>query len=351
MTPMQRWGRVLAAGLLAATAAGLTASGPLAAQPNAGGGSGDAFAASKRLGRGVNLGNALEAPREGEWGLTLEEGYFEAIRKAGFQSVRIPTRWSTHAKTESPYTIDPPFFSRLDWALDQALNRGLAVVLNVHHYEEMDKDPERQLPRLVGLWRQIARRYRDRPASLCFELMNEPHDQLTQARWQAVFPQVLAAVRESNPRRAVVIGPGNWNNVDVLPQLRLPEDDRMLIGTFHYYNPFKFTHQEAEWVEGSAAWKGTKWTGSPEELAAVQKDFDKAAAWGKQFNRPVYLGEFGAYSRADMDSRVRWTSTITREAERRGFSWAYWEFGAGFGIYDRDAKAWRGPLLAALLPR
>jgi endoglucanase len=311
---------------------------------------GAAEAANRRLGRGVNLGNALEAPREGEWGVTLEAGYFDQIRRAGFRTVRIPTRWSAHAAVAPPYTIDSTFFARIDWAVEQALSRGLNAVLNVHHYEEMDKDPERHRPRLIEIWRQIAKRYRDRPEGLVFELMNEPHDELTPARWQEIFPQALAAVRETNPRRIVIIGPGNWNNVDTLAQLKLPENDRRLVGTFHYYNPFRFTHQEAGWVQGSAAWKGTRWTGSPEEVAAVRRDFDKAAAWAREQKRPLFLGEFGAYSRADMPSREQWTRTIAREAEQRGFSWAYWEFCAGFGVYDRDTGSWRQPLLQALLP-
>ena len=57
----------------------------------------DAFGCNRLLARGVNLGNALDAPKEGEWGLTLEEDFFEQIRRAGFKSVRIPIRWSAHA--------------------------------------------------------------------------------------------------------------------------------------------------------------------------------------------------------------------------------------------------------------
>ena len=50
-----------------------------------------------------------------------------------------------------------------------------------------------------------------------------------------------------------------------------------------------------------------------------------------------------------MPSRARWTKAVVREAETRGFSWAYWEFGAGFGAYDPEAKAWRQPLLQSLI--
>ena len=81
----------------------------------------------------------------------------------------------------------------------------------------------------------------------------------------------------------------------------------------------------------------------------LAKDFEKAAAWGKKNNRPMYLGEFGAYSAADMDSRAAWTRAIAQEAQKHGFGFAYWEFCSGFGAYDPTADAWRGPLKSALL--
>jgi endoglucanase len=310
----------------------------------------DAFEANKALGRGINLGNALEAPREGVWGMVLQPEYFTLIKQAGFQTVRVPTKWSAHAADEAPYTIDPAFFQRVDWVLDQAERNGLNVVLNIHHYDEMDRDPQTSKPRFLALWKQIAQRYRDRPASVCFELLNEPHGQLSDDLWNSIVPEALRVIRQSNPTRIVIVGPGMWNNVNNLPKLQLPVSDRFLIATFHYYLPFPFTHQGANWVANSQRWLGTTWTATPEELAALRADFDKAAGWAKANNRPLFLGEFGAYSRADMDSRVKWTSTVAREAEQRGFSWAYWEFGAGFGIYDRDAKTWRGSLRDALIP-
>src|SRR5688572_12063423 len=98
---------------------------------------GDAFALCRSIGRGVNLGNALEAPREGAWGFSLKAEYFALIKQAGFASVRIPVRWSAHAKSEPPHTIDPDFFSRVDWALNQAAKNDLVAIVNVHHYDEL----------------------------------------------------------------------------------------------------------------------------------------------------------------------------------------------------------------------
>lgn len=311
----------------------------------------DPFTINARLGRGVNLGNALEAPSEGAWGVVLKEEYFQKIKEGGFTGVRIPIRWSTHAAKEAPYTIKPDFIARIDWAVKQSLDRGLVVVINVHHYEEMAKEPEKHRERFLALWQQIAEHYKDYPPELIFEPMNEPNGALNSTLWNDIVAEAISTIRKSNPERTLIVGPVEWNNINALSSLKLPEEDRHIIATVHYYNPFQFTHQGAEWASGSQKWLGTTWTGTEAEKLAVDRDLDKAAAWGKANNRPIYVGEFGAYNKADMDSRATWTAYIARQAEARGMSWAYWEFCSGFGVYDSALRRWNEPLLKALIPQ
>ncbi|MGD0899520.1 MAG: glycoside hydrolase family 5 protein [Thermoguttaceae bacterium] len=301
------------------------------------------------FGRGINLGNALEAPAEGAWGVTLKEHYFAAIKSAGFDSVRIPVRWSAHAETAPPYRIDPKFFDHVDWAVRQALRQRLIPVLNMHHYEEIFKEPDRHRGRFVALWTQIANHYGSFPPELVLELLNEPHDKLTAEKWNAILVEALGVVRRTNPTRQVVIGPANWNGIDALPTLELPKDDRRLVVTVHYYNPFQFTHQGADWAGPEARkWLGTKWTGAPAQQQAVARDLDKAIAWAVRHERPIYLGEFGSYSKADMESRARWTRFVADEALKRKMGFAYWEFCSGFGAYDPQRNQWIEPLKQAL---
>lgn len=312
----------------------------------------DAFAYEQnlKLGRGVNLGNALEAPNESEWGMVLEEAYFEWTSQAGFDSVRIPIRWSAHALEDQPYTIDQDFFARVDWAIDQSLQNDLAVIINIHHYEEIMENPIWHEQRFLSIWEQIAIRYRDYPPSLYFELLNEPFGTLANTSWNQFAQKAIELIRQTNPDRTIIVGPGNWNSIELLPVLELPSQERNLIVTVHYYQPFRFTHQGAEWVSDSEPWLGTTWEGTEAQKTFLERDLDRALRWSEQNARPIFLGEFGAYSKADMDSRARWTEFVARSAEERGFSWAYWEFGAGFGVYDREAAAWVEPLRQALLP-
>jgi len=310
----------------------------------------DIFDTVRALGRGVNLGNMLDAPTEGEWGVTIREEYFDLIKQAGFNSARIPIRWGAHAGKSAPYTIDPIFFARVDQVIAWALERDLLVIVDFHHYLEMMTDLQAHQARYLALWQQIAEHYRAYPATVLFELLNEPNNQLNAAGWNQLSRQALSLARQSNPLRAVIIGSAGSNAYDQLAHLELPENDRHILATFHYYLPFEFTHQGAWWAAGMDKYLGTTWQASEAEKAAVEAHFEQVAAWAKAHNRPVLVGEFGAYSKAGMDSRARWTAHIARSAEKRGFAWDYWEFCADFGVYDPLAKEWCAALLKALIP-
>jgi endoglucanase len=335
-----------------------------------------------RLGRGVNLGNALEGPEEGAWGMVIEDAFFPLIREAGFDTVRVPIRWSAHALEAPPYTIDPVFFARVDWVIAQALSEDLNVVINVHHYDELFAVPRDHADRFVALWEQIALRYVDQPDGVYFELLNEPHNKLDIVTWNDLLARTITAIRAIDTVHTLIVGSGEWNSIANLRYLILPEDEHNVIATFHYYDPFLFTHQGAEWVGPEIGTVGVTWPGPPDavvELVPEAQDtewvriwfmryhqtggsqnpaspdlivsaFDAAQAWSEQRGVPIWLGEFGVYSTADMASRARWTAIVRQEAEARGIPWAYWEFGAGFGVYDRTARAWREPLLEALIP-
>ena len=209
--------------------------------------------------------------------------------------------------------------------------------------------PEEHRERFLALWKQIAEHYQEYPTALAFEVLNEPQDKLDAGKWNDLLAATLPVIRASNPTREVVVGPAHFNAIDQLQHLKLPEDDRHLIVTFHYYSPFQFTHQGAHWLGNDAKpWLGTQWTGTPAEQEAITREFDQAIAWAVEHKRPIYLGEFGAFERADMESRARWTRFVAEEALKRKIGYAYWEFCSGFGAYDPKQGQWIEPLKEAL---
>ena len=299
------------------------------------------------LGKGINFGNMLESPHEGEWGLRLEESYFKTVSQAGFDTVRLPINWAAHTSATPPYPIDPVFLKRIDLAINQALAQKLKLIINVHHFDELTDQPAAQEARFLAIWAQLATHYQSLPPDLYFELLNEPRDPMTAEQWNDLIAKTVPLIRKTNPQRGLIVGPVQWNNIERLKDLRLPSDDR-LIATVHYYEPFHFTHQGAEWAEGSQQWLGLKW-GSEADQAKVKADFATAADWSRRSKRPVFLGEFGAFEQGDVESRARWIAFVRQQAEQHQMPWAYWEFGAGFGVYDLSRQAWRRPLSEALL--
>ena len=310
---------------------------------------GPAFEMNQRLGRGINIGNTFEAPSETAWGNPWNDDYARIIAELGFDHIRVPVRWEPRSLVDPPYTIDPVFFERIQGVIDTALEHELHVIINMHHHDNLLNDPEGQKERFLSQWEQIAGYFSHYPDSLLFEVFNEPHGDFTPERWNEFFPEALERIRATNPGRMVLLGTAEWGGIGGLRHLEVPDDDNLIL-TVHYYSPFQFTHQGASWVGSDAdAWLGTRWYDTEAERKAMENDFNAVLEFSQQHNIPVHVGEFGAYSRADMDSRVRWTTFLSRYMELQGFSWAYWEFSAGFGIYNPSTGQLRQELVDALL--
>jgi len=308
----------------------------------------DAFEQNRRLGRGVNIIGYDPIWRSREQG-RFKERHFHAIREAGFNAVRVNLHPFRHMDRENGWKLRPAWLETLDWVLKNAGQENLMVILDFHEFNAIGDDPEGNKERFLAFWKQLSEHCKNAPDSVLFEILNEPCKKLTPALWNAWLVEALGIIRASNPTRTVVIGPAFWNSVDHLDELVLPPDDHNLIVTVHYYKPMSFTHQGAAWT-GQADKTGIDWQGTADEMAAIERDFDKVAAWAKKHNRPIFLGEFGAYDKAPMESRVRYLNAVTRAAEKRAWSWAYWQFDSDFILWDMKRDGWVEPILNALIP-
>jgi endoglucanase len=330
--------------------------------------------------KGINLGNGLDAPSEGEWGVILDAKHFQMAKAGGFDHVRLPVRFSAHALPQAPYTIDETFFARVDWALDQAQNNGLNVIVDLHHYEELMDEPDAHAARFIGLWQQIADRYVNRPKSVSFELLNEPCKNLNPLKTNALYKDAIALIRKKHPERLVFVDSYFWANTNYLRALELPNDP-FVIAEFHMYQPILFTHQGAPWMGPEYGTTGVVFPGPPatpivpveaaqkiswvrdffdayNKLPAdknpsgpsiVKSEFDRAFSYAAKSGHRVYLGEFAAIDKADPESRARFIRTVRAEAESRGIGWCYWDDGGMNKAMNVVDGTWVAPLGDALL--
>lgn len=308
----------------------------------------DAFEQNRRLGRGVNIIGYDPIWRSRDQG-RFQQKHFKLLKEAGFQTVRVNLQPFRHMDQQEPWALHENWFATLDWVVDQASRQKLMVILDCHEFTTMGDDVEGNQAKFFAFWRQLANHCRNAPENVVFEILNEPSKQVTPLLWNQFLKQALAIIRESNPQRTVIVGPASWNAIDLLPKLELPKEDLNLVVTVHYYKPMEFTHQGAPWSDHKHT-TGLEWQGTDAERKAIRTDFDKAAAWAREHNRPLFLGEFGAYDRAPLESRVRYTDAVARSAEALGWSWAYWQFDSDFILWDMKRDAWFEPILHALVP-
>lgn len=307
----------------------------------------DAAPAAITLKRGVNIVGydpLWTEPAKARFQLR----HMQAIRDGGFDHVRLNLHAFAHMDGE--HRLSAQWLKTLDELVDAGLKAGLQVILDEHNFNECAKpaDIDGCRVRLKAFWRQIAPRYKSAPDAVVFEILNEPNG-AADAVWNDMLAENLAIIRESNPTRRVVVGPKFWNSLDHLDSLRLPEGDRRLVVTFHYYTPMEFTHQGASWTPQFQKLSGVTW-GSTADREKLQKDMDRVKAWADKAGRPILMGEFGALESAGMAQRVAWTAAVAGAAESRGFGWSYWQFDSDFVLWDMKADGWVKPIHGALVP-
>ncbi len=301
--------------------------------------------ASPPIARCMNMGSALEAMFEGEWGYTVRREDLERIKAAGFDTIRLPVRWTAHAMEAPPYSLAPDMLARVQEITGWAESTGLNIIINVHHYDELNEAPEQHERRLEAIWDQLAAAFADAPEHVIFETIHEPHTRMTVARTDALNKRLLQRIRIDNPDRWVILGTANWGNLDALQASRPDYDSRVML-TLHNYSPFEFTHQGAPWADAPRT--GVRW-GTRTDLKEMRADLDDTVEVQNQLRMPVFVGEFGVYEGVSIAARVRWTRAMRTEMEARGLSWCYWDYAGSLKAYDIEAEAWIPELKAALL--
>src|SRR5258706_2036707 len=285
------------------------------------------------------------------------------IAKAGFKTVRLSICFSAWMEMKQPYHWDNEDGLKMaDLFVKWALANNLNVIIDLHHSEFDGSMPEAaNTERIVNLWLRIAQRYKDTdPERVFFEVRNEPHDMTAGAwRWQA--NEIIKAIREIATNHTLIVGFQDWNARKAMLDSK-PFEDKNIIYTFHYYDPFLFTHQGATWVgqggiedlrsvpfpavkdhqiETPDKAKG-KWTealirtyNEDSKADKMFKDLKAAKDWAIKNNVPIFVGEFGSFGKfATPEDRCRHAEVVYSLLGRLQIPNAWWEWDGGFNMLE-----------------
>ncbi len=326
---------------------------------------GSLFGAEMPFSRGVNLTEWFQAsgPREIQFTKFTRQDLIN-IKSLGCDVIRLPINLHAMTSGEPNYTPDPLFLSFLDQVVDWAEELEIHLILDNHTFDvTSDTDPNIGNA-LVPVWTQMAEHYKDRSAYLYYEVLNEPHG-IDDAIWLTIQRHVVDAIRGVDRERKIIIGPAGWNSYNNLKYMS-GSRDRNLIYTFHFYDPFLFTHQGASWTSPSMVslagvpfpYDPNRMPECPEDLrgswvegsldysyptegtvARIKELIDIAVDFKTRHDVPLFCGEFGVYiPNSDPDDRVYWYSVVRECLEANGIAWTSWDYTGGFGLFKANGN-------------
>ena len=341
-----------------------------------------------RIKRGTNVSHWLsQSEQRGEARrLHIQEDDFARLKELGFDFVRIPIDEVQFWDEEGNKL--PEAWDLLKNALDWSRKYDLRAIVDLHiirsHYfnavNEDDKaantlfTSDEAQEGLINLWRQLSEFLKDRSNDwVAYEFMNEPvapkHEQ-----WNQLVAKVHKALRELEPQRTLVIGSNMWQGHETMKYLKVPEGDKNIILSFHYYNPMLLTHYGAWWSPLCAAYKGK--VNYPGVLVS-KEDFDAAPAaikdqlkpyteevWNidkireqlkdaieaaKKYDLQLFCGELGVYEPVDRELAYNWYRDVLTVFDEFNIAWTTWCYDADFGFWDQQRHSYKDYPLVELL--
>ncbi|MCD8032536.1 MAG: cellulase family glycosylhydrolase [Bacteroides sp.] len=329
----------------------------------------DALVLAQKMGIGWNLGNSLEAcsgvdsASETAWGNpAVSKGMIDAVKAAGFNTVRIPCAWSGYIEDQSTYRIKDSWLARVKEVVDYCVDNDMYAIINIHwdggwlennpFYDKQEEVNEKQ----EALWKQIAVYFRDYDEHLLFAGTNEVHADYgtptseyieVQHSYNQTFVDVVRSTGGRNAYRNLIVQAYNTNITYAVDYLEMPDDpmtDR-LMAEVHYYDPYEFCLDESsnKYLWGSQRYSGTNLvTWGNEDWADEAFGMMKTHFTDKGI--PVVIGEYGAILRTSpseaVEARNYYLNYVTRAMLRNGCVPVYWDNGGtgnyGFGLFNRD---------------
>lgn len=283
---------------------------------------------------------------------------FENIKSLGCDVVRLPINLHFMTDGAPNYQLDPIFLEFLDQVVDWTESLGIHLILDNHTFDPAANTDPNVGNVLKKVWPQMAAHFKDRSELIYYEVLNEPHG-ISDAAWNSTQQEVVAAIRAVDDKHTIIIGPAGWNSFQNLDAMPVYNDDN-LIYTFHFYDPFLFTHQGASWTDPSMVpladmpfpYQADKMPNFPTSLngtwlqgafnnyqnegtvARVRELIDIAVAFRDARQVPVYCGEFGVYMpNSEETDRVYWYEEVRSYLEEKQIAWTIWDYEGGFGLF------------------
>jgi len=286
----------------------------------------------------------------------------ENIKSLGCDVIRLPITLHYFTSGAPDYKVDTLFYQYLDQVIDWTEELGMNLIID-NHTIEVAKSKTVETP-LLKIWPQMAKHYKGRSMSVFYEILNEPNE-LLPADWAIIQAKVVDSIRVYDAKHTIIVTGADWGGIGGLIKLKKLADPN-LIYSFHFYDPFLFTHQGATWTSPSLGdlknvpfpYDATRIPACPTSLkgswvesslstayrtdgtlAKLKSTIDVAVNYAKTNNIKIFCGEFGVYNLNSLNSdRVNWYKEIPAYLSTKLIPWTMWDYQGGFGLFNKGSN-------------
>lgn len=281
---------------------------------------------------------------------------FKLFKKLGFKSLRLPVAFEYFNEAGIP---PEKVFAQIDEVLKQCKLYEIKLIIDYHYGKLNDSNYLTATPKAIALWLNLTKRYiKESPDNLFFELYNEP-PHMNPKVWKDAAYNIVTAIRGVDKKRTLIVGASNFNSIYELSRMERLADEN-IIYTFHFYEPFFFTHQGADWVGDQVATTGVPFPYSAKTYPPInpkvigtwgennyyqykndgneQSVHDKlkiVKSWSNKYGVPVLCGEYGVFNKyTDADSRCRYIKAVRKNLKAMNMPGILWDYNTNFSIFN-----------------
>lgn len=284
---------------------------------------------------------------------------FENIKSLGADVIRLPI--NLHSMTDGPpnYKLNDLFLNFLDEAVNWAEELNISLILDNHTFDPAKPTDPNIGEILIPVWKNMAQHFKNRSGLIYYEILNEPHG-ISDSLWRSIQGEVIDEIRLIDTAHTIIVGASGFNSYNNLQYLT-PYEDENLIYTFHFYDPFLFTHQGASWTDPSLVSLGgvpfpydasimpsvpddlmntwVQWAlqdySNTGTISYVRGEIDKAVDFKETYNVNIFCGEFGVYKPNSLNNhRLLWYNIVRTYFEYHDIPWTSWDYHGGFGLFE-----------------